>query len=433
MGKLKNLAKNAVSKLRSTGFFSVFLSNIICKILSFLGGIVIVRVLSKNDYGMYAYIINCYSMLMLFGDLGCSAATMQYCNESYRDLDKFNSFFKFGWKYGLLFSAVTALLIFASPLFYPFKHEEGRVLTQMLCFMPFIATANSFLLMNVRIRLENRRFAVINIISSVVHYLIILPLAYFFSVKGAVLSNYAISLTIFVFSFFYTRRFLDFGREKISLSRNEKKVFLKLAAASQLNNGISTGLMLLDVFLIGVIVADEAVISSYKVATTIPAALDFIPNSIMVYICPYFARNCRDIAWVRSSYKKLIAYCTIGNLFITSLCIACSGWLIPLVFGKQYSDSIVCFIILMLGYFFSASFRTPVANIIYTQHKVGVNIVITIASGLLNCFLDIVLIMSRGSVGAAIATTTVHIAASVFSVAYMRYYLKGASNEENNV
>ena len=42
-----------IQKLRKTGFFSIFLSNILSKVVVFLGGIVLVRILSQNDYGIY--------------------------------------------------------------------------------------------------------------------------------------------------------------------------------------------------------------------------------------------------------------------------------------------------------------------------------------------------------------------------------------------
>lgn len=414
-------------KLLRTGFFSVFFSNVLCKVLTFIGGMIIVRVLSKGDYGAYTYVNNCYSMLMLLNDLGCNVAASQFCSEKYHDPEKFNAWFSYGFKRGVLFSSVTSLLLLASPLFYPFKTPEAAVLIRLLCLMPILSTVNSFLLTNLRIRLENTRFAVINVFQTVVHYLVILPMSYWIGVTGAVLSNYVISLLVLVFSLAVSRKLLNFSWMDDILKSGEKKSFLKLAFGSQLNNGAAHALMLLDVFLIGLVIGNDEVISSYKVATTIPSALAFIPSSIMIYLVPYFARNNRNMDWVRQNYFRLTLGGVALNAVITLGAILTAPWIVPLLFGRQYTDAVPCFIVLMIGFFFNAAFQVPSQNVIYTQRKVRINIIITFLSGAANCLLDIVLILRYGSIGAAWATALVHIINSALCVGYMCLYLRRAT------
>lgn len=416
--------RGLVDKLLRTGFFSVLFSNVLCKVLTFIGGIIIVRVLSKGDYGAYTYVHNCYSMLMLLGDLGCSVAVMQFCNENYRDPEKFDAWFSYGFKRGILFSAATSLLLLASPLFYPFKTPEAAGLTRLLCLMPILSAVNSFLLINLRVRLENTRFAAVNVFQTFVHYLVILPMSYWIGVIGAVLSNYVIFLLTLLFSLAVSRRLLNFSWKDDILKAGEKRSFFKLAFGSQLNNGAAQAMMLLDVFLIGLIIGNDEIISSYKVATTIPSALAFIPTSIMVYICPYFARKNRDLDWVRQSYFRLTLGSVALNSVITLGSILVAPWVIPFLFGSQYADAVPCFIVLMIGYFFNATFQIPSQNVIYTQRKVRINIVITFLSGIVNCVLDIVLILHHGSIGAAWATTAVHIINSALCFGYMYLYLR---------
>lgn len=425
---MRNLRSNLwafIGKLRRTGFFTVVLSNTLCKVLTFIGGMIIVRILSKGDYGAYTYIINCYGMLMLLGDMGCSVASMQFCSENYGDSQKFNAYFTYGFKRGILFSLLTSLLLILSPFFYPFKTAEAASLTRLLCGMPILNTANNFLLINLRIRLKNAQFSAVNLFQTFVHFLVILPLSYWIGVSGAVFSNYIISLLVLLFSVGVSRKLLGYSWRIDILGGNEKRVFLKLAFGSQLNNGASQALTLLDVWLIGLIIGNDEIISSYKVATTIPSALAFIPASIMVYTIPYFARYNQDKAWVKKSYLKLTLSSAAGNLIISLGCILVAPWIIPLIFGSQYTDAIPCFIVLMAGYFFSATFQIPSQNIIYTQRKVRVNIAITILSGIANCVLDVFLILHYGSIGAAWATTAVQIINSALCFGYMSYYLKG--------
>ena len=417
-------SRTLAGKLSRTGFFSVFFSSVLCKVLTFFGGMVVVRVLSKGDYGSYTYVTNCYAMLMLLGDLGCSDASMQFCNECCGDPKKFDAWFVYGFQKGILFSAMTSILLLLAPLFYPFKSAEAAGLTRLLFLMPILKSVNSFLLVNLRIRLENSRYAAVNVFQTIVHYLVILPMSYWIGVTGAVLSNYVIELLVFGFSLTISRKLLGHPRQGRDLEKREKRNFLKLAVGTQLNNGTAHTLMLLDVFLIGLIVGEDEVISSYKVATIIPSALAFIPSSIMVYVIPYFARNNRDKVWVKRSYFKLTLGCAAGNLAITLGGILTAAWIVPWIFGRQYEDAVPCFIVLMAGYFFSATFQTPSQNIIYTQRKVRVNLIITVLSGIANCFLDVFLILRYGSSGAAWGPTLVHVIKSALCFGYMCCHLR---------
>lgn len=413
-----------IGRLFRTNFFSVFFSNVLCKGMTFIGGMIIVRILSRNDYGQYTYVMNCYGILFLLGDLGCGVAAMQCCNEHYDDIQKFEDYFSFAVQRGVLFGGITSLLLLLSPYFYPFRTSEAAGLARTLCLMPFITITNDFLSINLRIRLKNGLFAKVNLFSTFVYYLILLPMSYWIGVRGAVLSNYVIGLLTMAYGLWLSREMMPPLRHHPALTLEEKRSFLKLAFASQVNNSVDHAFLLLDVFLIGVFIGENEVISSYKVATTIPTAMSFVPVSIMVYATPYFSRNIHDLSWVRRNYCKLILGCMAMNLLITGGFILLAPWGIPFVFGRQYADAVPCFIVLMIGYFFSASFRVPSANVIYTQRKVRVNIIITFLSGFANCVLDVVLILYHGSIGAAWATTFVHIINSVLCLCYMGFYLR---------
>lgn len=425
MRNLWSHAQELFGKLFRTGFFSVFLSNIACKVLVFIGGTIVVRVLSKSEYGAYTYVMNCHGMVMILGDFGCSVAAMQFCCENHADPERRKDFFSYGLSRGLAFSGIVALALFLSPWYYPFKTQDAAWLTQKLCLTPFFTCVNSFLQVNLRMRLENNRFGAVNLFQTLIHYATILPMAYWFGLPGAVYSNYVIYLLSLLFSLWISRSCLELTPHWHSpLPRPERSTFMKLALASQLNNGIAQTLLLLDVFLIGLIIGSDDVISSYKVATTVPSALGFLPVSIMTYICPYFARNRQDPEWVCQSYNKLILVCAGGALLLSAAAILTASWSIPLVFGAQYADAVPCFVILMLGFFFYAGVQVPSQNVIYTQRKVRVNLIITILSGCANCVLDIALILRYGSIGAAWATTAVHVLSAALTFGYMRWHLR---------
>jgi len=75
---MREKLKKELNKLSKTGFFSIFLSSVFSKVLVFIGGTIIVRIISKTDYGIYTYVLNCMAMLMILNDFGASTAALQF-------------------------------------------------------------------------------------------------------------------------------------------------------------------------------------------------------------------------------------------------------------------------------------------------------------------------------------------------------------------
>ena len=419
MNDIKGKITGYISKLNRTGFFAIVLSNIFAKVVTFLGGMVLVRLLSKEDYGYYADILNNYGIMFILCDFGNCVAMMQYRSEFFHDKKKSNDYFTSAYKFGMLATCAASLILLFSPFYYPYKYGESVKLTQALFLLPFISTTNNFIQANLRVLTKNKKFALLNISNTFVHYGVLLPFSYFWGLLGAVMANYGIALGTLVISLLISKTDLRFDWKSSLLSTGEKKSFLKFAFASQLNNSIGGMLNLFDIFLIGQIIISGEVIASYKVASTIPQALLFIPNSIIIYIVPYFARNNSNKKWVRDNYKRVLALSSLINGGLTISFILLSPFIIPIIYGRQYTYAISCFIILMIAFFFNGSLYIPSANIIYTQHRVRVNLFITIVSNIVNCVLDVILIKRMGSIGAAYSTLAVSIVSASVGVSYM--------------
>ena len=192
---------------------------------------------------------------------------------------------------------------------------------------------------------------------------------------------------------------------------------------SMFNNGVSFLVYIIDVFLIGVITEDMNVLASYKTATLIPFALTFIPSTIMTFVYPYFANHQNDKNWVRNHYMKLLKYCLGLNLCISLFLIFFSKLIVQICFGKEYLDCVSIFIVLAIGYFFTASLRIPGGNVLASLGKIKVNFYITVAMGLFNIIADVVLIYWMGSIGAAISTLSVFLLSGLVSNLYLYRYL----------
>lgn len=425
MKKYGRLVKGYIKKLGSTGFFSIVVSDTLGKIVSFFGGMVLVRVLSKSDYGIYSYVMNCIGFMLVLGDMGTGMATLQFAQENYKNELKFKGFCAYGLKLTVIFSFLPMMSILLSPLYYPYTLEKAQKLTLVLFVWPFINGLNSFFQTNLRIHLDNNKYALLNIITIIVYYMVLLPMSLNWGVTGAVLAKYGYSIIILGVSLYLNRSKLYIGKSYYKIITGiEKKQFFKLSVPSQLNSMVGQIMHLIDIFMISLFFDGSEIIASYKVATTIPSACSFIPISIMIYAIPFFTRNNKDFFWVKKNYRKLVissfGICSI----ISFVGIIMAPWIIPFVFGREYNDAVLCFQVLLIGFAFSGGLHVPSVNVIYTQRKIRVNLIITIFSGILNVVLDIVGIKFWGSFGAAIATTIVNIVSGIVAVIYFKVYIK---------
>lgn len=422
--QIKNLAINYLKKAFNEGFLLIFLSNALAKVVAFLGGTILINILTKNDYGIYSYILNTLSILSILGDCGAGNATMQFSSENSNDKTKRNAYINLGIKMSLMSSMLSCLLILLSPYFFPYSIEGTSSLTQMLFLIPILVNTNTLILGIVRSQLQNKKFAVINIFSTVAHYVFLIPFSFIGGLIGAVLAQYFFNGATVLFGLILSFGLFKYCNYKNCLKIDERKEFIKFSLATQLNSTIDSFLVAADLFLIGLIIANSETIALYKTASILPNALLFIPTSIMIFLIPYFARNNKNIVWIKK-YTQLIVYggmITFGIISIVFIVFA--PLIITMLFGDKYADSVLCFRILMVGFFFSASFKLPLNNIIYTMKKVKINIIATLIGGITNILIDPILIYYLGSVGAAITTCFVMIVNSIFVCLYMKNLLK---------
>jgi len=272
--------------------------------------------------------------------------------------------------------------------------------------------------------LRNKQFSLVTVINTLTFFFGVLIGGYLFEIVGIVWGRYlSYIISSFIALWFVKDYYRTFVNVKIP-NKEQRQDFLKFSIVSMLSNSISQILYLLDTFIIGIIIQSGIVVASYKTATLIPFALNFIPSSVMTFAYPYFAKHKDDKNLVKNYFLKLQKYLLLFNLVISILLIVFAPFVIRVIFGPEYLDSVLPFRILSFGYLIAGTFRIPVGNIIASLKKVKVNFYNSIISGGANIVLDIILIKNYGPVGAAVATVVVFVISSFVSNIYLRKYLK---------
>lgn len=412
--------KLKICMLKETGFFSIFVSTIFSKIIAFFGNVIIARIFCKNDYGIYSYVINAITMLYIFNDFGSSNAALQFLTEERNNINKQKKIIKYALKVGLSGALFSGILILLSPLFYPFEIIEAKYYTPILCLIPLLTNVNSFISIILRANLENKKYAFLEFSKTFLNYLFLIFMSLKFGIMGAILSQYCYTFIALILGIMLLKNIIGSFEKTNSLQKSEKKVFIKYSISTQLNNTLNSILLNIDLFLVGYILANSSDMALYKVATTIPMALSFLPSCVMIYLLPYFVSHNTDGTWIKSTCKKLIIYGLIGYGFLTTILIVFAPFIISMLYGNQYNDAIITFRILMISFFFNATFKIPINNILFSMRKVKVNLIVTIISVVLNFILNIVFIIIFGRNGAAITTSLISVVSSVILVLYIR-------------
>ncbi len=424
--------EEAVQKAKSlfkTGFFHIFGSNVINKVISFLTSVVLVRILSKTEYGVFTYAWNIYSILILFNGMGIESAVLQLSSEKSGDIEYANRVSNYGTRFGLKFNFILFGLLLGIGLFAPLKISGARVLLCALCALPFFQFVFNMMSSYLRAQKRNQEYAKLQVVNSALVFLSSAGLAFAIQELGLVIGHYIayIGAVIIGFYFFHVRLL---NGEKDGLVEDTKPL-LKIAFITMLNNGLSQLMYLIDVFVIGIVDPQETILASYKVATMIPTALGFIPLSMIIYLYPYFAQHKNDRDWCVKRYKQVLVGLGGVNLIISISLFAFAPLIVRFFFGTQYLDAVPVFRILAINYFFSATFRTLSGNLLVTQRKLKFNLIVAVFASTINIVADYFFIEKWGSIGAAYATMIVVLLTSILNTVYLIITFNGIPEQKH--
>lgn len=420
--------KKTLSKLGKTGFFHVFGSSVLNKIITFASGIVLVRILSKEQYGVYTYANNILSFCVLASGFGVVSGVLQMCSEAKESVKRIEVY-RFGCRFGLGFNILLTVVIIAIGALIPLPISGSNRCLIIMSLLPLAQLFSDLQRTFLRTELRNREYGFANTFSTVVTFVFACSLSYLFKIEGLIVAHYIAAISTALLIIF--RYKVPFSIKQTDLDTKEKRELLNISWISMLNGGLSRLMYLLDIFVLGIVIPNESVVASYKIATNIPTALVFIPSSVVVYVYPYFARNKDNRDWLFKNYRRLTIAMGAVNACISSILFLFAPIIIKIVFGAQYLDAVVPFRILSVSYGFSGTFRIIAGNLLVTQRKLKFNLFVAVFSSLCNTIMNVFFIQAWGSPGAAIATLITVMLTSALNTWYLIKTFKGIGRAEN--
>lgn len=414
--------------LLRTGFLDIFGSSVINKIITFMSNVVLVRILSKKEYGTFTYVWNIYNIIMLTRGLGIDSGYLQLSSEKNPDKKHKKSLLAFSVRVGNYFNFFLAFILLGIGFIVPLKIGKASNLLKMTFLLPVIQYIFSLLCISFRAEKKNKKYACLTNFNTLMIALCSVIGAYIFKESGLIIGYYLAYILSILFALKIQHANLLF---KGKITHNEKKEILSISIVGMCNTGLSQLLYLLDVFILGLVMTNENILADYKIATQIPSALIFIPSSVVIYLYPYFAEHREDGSWCLKKYRNLICLFGSFNLFLSFFLVLFSPWIIRLVYGTKYLDAVPIFRILSINYFFSATFRIVSGNLLVTQRKLKFNFIVSFITGLINIIGDVIMIPRYTSIGAAIVTLSVVLISGFMTTAFLIYIFKRKVINEN--
>lgn len=426
---IRKFITNSYEKLFSTGFFHIFGSNVINKILAFISSICVVRFVSKAEYGIYTAALNKLSFFIIFTGAGMVYAILQLCSENAKNKEKNMQIYSYGSSIAVKFNIFLAGVIVMFSYLLNDSVEGSNYLLRLLAFIPLFEIVNELQRTYFRSRLNNKVYSYANTICSICVVAFSLVGAYFFQVKGIIIGRYLASFISSIIIYFFLRGPVVL-RYKYDTINFDKTIVNKIAFISLINAGLSQVLYLFDILIIGDVMGQAEAVADYKIAIIIPSALIFIPSAICTYIYPYFSYNINNKKWLVKSFKTLMLSLGLFNMVITIVMIVMAPWIIETFFGKEYIMAVPMFIVSSINYFFSGTFRLISGNLLVTQRKLKFNFIVALISGGVNIISNYILVTKFGAIGAAYTTLIISIITGIVCTIYFYYCIRSKKDEE---
>jgi len=419
---LENLVSESAVLLKK-GLFHIFGGSLLVKIIGFADVTLLIRILSKTEYGKWSYSLNIFQIVLLFAAFGAPAGILQFCSRSKETQEKI-SYWKFGLLFGLKANLFLGFLFVTLSLFVPFPIQGSNQILLALSLLPTLMIFFDSQTLFLRATFRNKSFAGVSLFSSILLFCFTVFGALTLGISGVIVGRYLAMFSSVLFSSLGLKgEWKEFWKSH-PLSKTQRKAFLAFSIVAMLSNSVSSLLYKIDTFLVGTLSQSSEIVATYQTATLVPFNLNFIPIALITFAYPYFAKEAHNFAWLKKNTKKMIVRLAILNATISTLLFLLAPMIIQVLFGAQYLDSLIPFRILSLGYFFAGTFRIPLGNVIAALGKIKVNLWLSIAMGISNIVLDYWFIQLWGAIGAAFATLSVFILSSLGSISYFWIFLK---------
>ncbi len=413
-------------KLRSD-FIIVLFANLLSYTIAFSSSVIYVRILGKSEFGIYTFAFGIVSLFLLVNGFGAATGVLQFVSKYKHNQSLQLSYLKFAFISGGLFNLIISGFIIIYAFIMPLPVAGAKECLILMAFFPVGRLYIDIFQAYLRATEQNKLQARFLIANNIVLLLFCIVGILWLKLNGLIIFTYIGYVVMYLVSliFFKLPNFIHIpNHDKIN-----SREFINYSFFSTLSNAFSGLLFVLDTIIIGYVVKDAKLLASYKVATIIPFAINFIPNIIVNYFYPQFVQFSHNSLKIKQLARFISIRMFIFSASISLFLIIFAQPIILLIFGVDYHDSILPFQIISFGYWIIATFRTINGNIIAALGRAKLSFYITAVMLVINIITTYLMVLHYSINGAAIAIVIMYTLSSLIGYIALKFLLRGDKSD----
>lgn len=422
-----------IKDLVHKGALHIFTGSFITKFAVFFGSVFIVRVLSKEEFGVLGYIENLFNYTYVLAGMGLLNALLRYvvlAKEKEQKLGYYRYVIRFSTVFNVVLMAAGAVLFALYP--HPADFASASWLMPLLLLsLPFRSLFDSQNSMQ-RAMFDNKRYAFWGALVSVLSIAVKFVLSWAFGITGAVASSIVVYAVFAGVLAVYVNRVHFTGVTPALLGKPMKKEINKYSIQYMITNSIWTIFMLNDVLLLGQMTGNAAVVAEYRAAYQLPGSLSLISASIGVFVAPYFVKHETEPAWIKRTYGKVFGVSALLIGAAAAVLFVFAEPIITLLYGQDYINIVPVMRVLLIGAFVNTALRYTNANLLAAMGHIRPNMLISLAGVLVQLGANIFVIPAYGAMGVAWTSVAVYAAmAAALMLVFWRKILSKKAGERS--
>lgn len=430
---MMSTVKSKTRKMRETGALHIIIGTFSTKFVAFFGSMVVIRLMSKSDYGVLTYVENIYSYAFVFAGLGLMNGLLRYLVLAKEEKEK-KSIFQFIISRSMLIDTIIAILLCIGVQFYPIpeKYSAARYLIFAVALLLPFQDLLTEVLYTLRAFFRNRLYAYLAFGTSALLIGGRMIGAIVGGVGGVLWSRVILNSAFAISILFFISKTLFEKNKAEPLPSPMKKTVTVYSVQYMITNGFWALFMLNDTFLIGQLLNDPQVGADFKAAMTIPGNISIFATAIGVFVAPYFTKNEKNREWVKRNFKRVYVLSAIIVASASLLIYIFASPLVRIVCGAEYMNTVPLMKVLLLAAFINSGLRFTTANLLAAMGKIRANMIVSGIGMGIQVILDIIFIPRFGAMGVAVCSCIEYslMAIVLFIVFYRQYFSKKVKTED---
>lgn len=419
-----------MARTSAKGGFHLFWGLVASTVISAIGVIVIARVLSPSEYGIYTIALTAPNLIATFRDWGINSAIVKYAAQYTAESKTANakniliSGLAFETILGLSLSILSFLLsgFLATNLF---QRPDIASLIQIASFTiltgALLTTAQAAFT-----GIEKMEFNSITIVfqsaikTILIPALVILGLGPFGAVVGATIAILMAGLIGILLMWILYKNLPETTAHRLEIWANIKTMF-KYGLPLSISAIISGFLTQFYNFLI-IIYATDLLIGNYSVATNFVVLITFFAVPITTMLFPAFSKldPQKDKETLRNVFQFSVKYAALFVVPAATIVITLSQPAVSTLFGDKYSAAPIFLALLAISYLYSAFGNLSTGNLINSQGETKFNLKLTLLTAAIGFPLGFILIWQFGILGLITTSLTAGIPSLIIAVHWIK-------------